>query len=170
MAIQVSSIAELQREMMKQVKSAMKAESDWLVDYTKDMVDKTVYDTYTPVNNGYERTGKLKDSVDITKTKDTGNSYSMTVGHNLKGVYWHSVADYRKVGVPYIVHYGKVGTYKGMGYDQYGTPNVYHNINPVGEVYGRRRPYMDYTVKALKTSDLYLKKIASNLGSGVTIV
>lgn len=166
MAIQVSSIAELQRAMMKQVKSAMKAESDWLVDYTKDVVQKTVYDVYDPE---YERTGQLKDSIDITQTKDMGVSYSMTVGHNLKGVYWHSVADYRKVGVPYIVHYGKVGTYRGVGYDQHGNYPTYHNISPRGKIYGNRRPYMDYTVKALKTSDLYLRKIASNLGSGVTI-
>ena len=167
MAIQVSSIAELQRVMMKQVKSAMKAESDWLVNYTKDIVDKTVYDVYDP--EVYERTGKLRDSIDIVKTKDGGNSYSMTVGHNLRGVYWHSVADYRNVGVPYIVHYGKTGTYRGVGYDQHGNYPTYHNISPRGKIYGSRRPYMDYTVKALQTSDLYVKKIASNLGSGVTI-
>ena len=167
MAIQVSSIAELRMAMMKQVKSAMKETSDWLVDYTKGVVDKTVYDVYEP--EVYERTGKLKDSIDITKTKDTGSSYSMTVGHNLKGVYWHSVADYRKVGVPYIVHYGKTGTYRGAGYDQYGTYPTYHNIDPRGKIYGMRRPYMDYTVKALQTSNEYLRQIVANLGNGATI-
>ena len=167
MAIQVSSIAQLQRVMMQQVKSAMKAESDWLVDYTKDMVQKTVYDVYNP--EVYERTGQLKDSIDVIQTKDAGVSYSMTVGHNLKGVYWHSVADYRKVGVPYIVHYGKTGTYRGVGYDQHGAYPTYHNIDPRGKVYGRRRPYMDYTVKALQTSNLYLRNIVANLGGRATI-
>ena len=173
----VSSIAELQREMMRQVKSAMKAESDWLVDYTKDVVQKTVYDVYEPVQGGYERTGQLKDSIDITQTKDSGTSYSMTVGHNLKGVYWHSVKDYRKVGVPYIVHYGKTGSYPrkkiyggAVGYDQHGNYPTYHNIDPSGKIYGRRRPYMDNTVKALQTSGLYLRKIATNLGSSVTVI
>lgn len=166
MAIQVSSISELQKVMMSMVKSAMKSESDWLVNYTKDIVQETVYDAYEP--DMYDRTFQLKDSVDIVKTKASVDSYSMTVGHNLKGIYWHSVKDYHKVGVPEIVTYGKYGTYIGGGYDQYGN-YTYHDITPNG-TYSRPRPYMDKTVEKLKSNDEYLEHLAQNINANVDIV
>ena len=162
----VSRISELQRLMMKRVKDAMESESDWIIEQTRDMVDKTVYKAYNP--KVYHRTKYLKDSIDIINRQGSHRYYSMTVGHNLENRDWWSISEHAIDYVPYIVHYGRTGTYVGYGENQFGE-NVYHNIQPKGKPYGRPRPYMDKTVKSLKSNNLYLKHLATRLGSNVTI-
>lgn len=164
MAIQVSSIAELQRVMMQQVQEAMDNTSHWLVNEVKDTVDKTVYDAYNP--DVYDRTDTLMNSLDITDTQRSNKYYSMTVGHQPS--YWHSIGQGVINYVPYIVHYGKVGTYVGMGENQHGH-YVYHNTSPNGRAYGRPRPYMDNAVQSLKAGNKYLQHLVANIGKGATI-
>ena len=164
MAIQVSSIAELQRVMMEQVKDAMENTSHWLINEVKDVVDKTVYDAYNP--DVYDRTDTLINSIDITDTKGSNRYYSLTVGHQPS--YWHSIGEGVIDYVPYIVHYGKTGTYVGMGENQHGQ-YVYHSIQPKGTPYGRPRPYMDRAVKSLKSRNKYLRHLVANIGNGATI-
>lgn len=163
----VGSIAELQMVMMKQIRDAMEDNSEWLVEQTKDMVDKTVYKAYSP--DVYHRTNYLKDSIEITNQQSSNRYYSMTVGHNLENRDWWSISDHSINYVPQIVHYGRVGSYIGYGENQFGE-TVYHNIQPKGRAYGRPRPYMDRTVKSLKSRNKYLKQIVATLGNGATIV
>jgi hypothetical protein len=164
MAIQVSSIAELEMVMMQQVQEAMNNTSQWLINEVKDVVDKTVYDAYTP--DVYDRTDTLINSIDITDTQDGYRYYSMTVGHQPS--YWHSIGQGAIDYVPQIVHSGKVGTYEGMGENQHGE-FVYHHIDPRGKAYGRPRPYMDKAVKSLKTGNKYLRHLVANIGNGARI-
>ena len=164
MAIQVGSIAELQRVMMQQVQEAMDNTSHWLINEVKDNVDKTVYDAYSP--DVYDRTDTLMNSLDITDTQRSNRYYSMTIGHQPS--YWHSIGQGAINYVPYIVHYGKVGTYVGMGEDQHGHYR-YHDTSPNGRAYGRPRPYMDNAVQSLKAGNKYLQHLVANIGNGATI-
>ena len=166
MAIQVSSIAELQSVMMRQVQEAMDNTSQWLISEVKDVVDKTVYDAYTPVTDGYDRTDTLINSIDITDIQGGYRYYSMTVGHQPS--YWHSIGQGVIDYVPQIVHSGKVGTYEGMGENQHGE-YVYHHIDPNGQAYGKPRPYMDKAVKSLKSRNKYLRHLVANIGNGAKI-
>ena len=164
MAIQVSSIAELQKVMMQQVQEAMDNTSHWLLNEVKDTVDKTVYDAYSPTV--YGRTNTLINSIDITESQGSNRYCSITVGHQPS--YWHSIGAGAINYVPHIVHYGKTGTYEGMGENQYGH-YVYHSIHPKGTPYGRPRPYMDKAVKSLKSGNKYLRHLVANIGNGVSI-
>lgn len=166
MAIQVSSIAELQKVMMQQVQEAMDNTSHWLLNEVKDTVDKTVYDAYSPKIDGYERTKTLINSIDITNTQGSNRYYSMTVGHQPS--YWHSIGQGVIDYVPHIVHYGKVGTYIGMGEDQHGNYR-YHDTSPNGRAYGKPRPYMDNAVQSLKVGNKYLRHLVANIGNGASI-
>lgn len=163
MAIQVSSIAELQRMMMQQVQEAMDNTSHWLINEVKDSVDKTVYEVYDP--KVYDRTNTLINSIDITDTQRSNRYYSMTVGHQPS--YWHSIQQGSINYAPQIVTYGKYGTYIGMGENQHGE-YVYHNTTPRG-AYSRPRPYMDDAVQSLKTRNKYLNHLVANIGNGATI-
>lgn len=166
MAIQVSSIAELQRVMMEQIQEAMDNTSHWLINEVKDSVNKTVYEAYTPSQDGYDRTETLINSIDITDTQGSNRYYSITIGHQPS--YWHSIGQGVIDYVPQIVHNGKVGTFIGFGEDQNGVYR-HHYIVPNGTPYGKPRPYMDNAVKSLKSRNKYLKHLVANIGNGATI-
>jgi hypothetical protein len=166
MAIQVSSITELQQVMMDLVGEAMDDTADWVIEETKKMVDKEVYDAYDP--EVYHRTNYLRDSIDVVDLSRSSRHYSMTIGHDKDGLDWWSISEHTINYVPTIVTYGRVGTYVGYGDDQFGNRR-YHNIDPKGKSYGRPRPYMDRTVEALKSGNNYLNKVVANLGGCVTV-
>lgn len=166
MAIQVNSIAELQKVMMDMVEDAMDDTSDFLVDKTREIIDKTVYDVYKP--KYYHRTNYLRDSVDIIDFERSNKRYSMTIGHNKDNFDWFSIGEHTIDYVPEIVTYGKYGTYRGYGTDQMGIWR-YHDTTPSGS-YSKPRPYMDKTVKALKSNNTYLNQLKSNINSNVEIV
>ena len=165
MAIQVSSIAELQQVMMQQVKEAMQRTEYYVLAQTKTTIDKEVYNKYQP--NTYYRTYYLRDSVDVVDRNSGRNYYSMTVGHQPQAD-WFSIGEHTIKYVPEIVTYGKYGTYIGYGLDQFGNMR-YHNTTPNG-AYSKPRPYMSKTVDTLKNRNKYLKHLANNIGGDVSVI
>lgn len=164
MAIQVSSIAELERVMMEQVMQGIQDTEDFLINETKDAVDKTVYQQYQP--NKYQRTYTLRDSIQITNRHKNLNNCGVTVGHN-DTANWFSIGDGITYDTPYIVSEGKYGTFVGWADDQFGN-YILHNTTPKGS-YSKPRRYMDEAVQSLKSGDKYLKYLVATMGSGVTI-
>lgn len=164
MAIQVSSIAELQRVMMQQVMQGIQDTEDFLVNEAKDAVNETVYKQYDP--DKYKRTYVLRDSIQITNRHSNLNNCGVTVGHN-DTANWFSIGDGITYDTPSIVTYGKYGTFKGWADDQFGN-YILHNTTPK-IAYGKPRRYMDEAVQSLKSGDKYLKHLVATMGNGVTI-
>lgn len=164
MAIQVSSIAELQRAIMQQVSQGIQKTEDYLINETKDTINEVVYKAYTP--DKYKRTYVLRDSVQVTNRRQGMNSYGVTIGHN-DTANWFSIGEGITYDTPSIVTYGTYGTFIGMADDQFGTYR-YHDTTPDG-TYSKPRRYMDVTVEKLEQGDKYLQHLANILGSNVTV-
>ena len=164
MAIQVSSIAELQRVMMQQVSQGIQKTEGYLVDETKNTIDEVVYKKYTPKK--YKRTYTLRDSVQITQRHNGMNNCGVTVGHN-DTASWFSIGDGVTYNTPSIVTNGTYGVFIGMADDQFGN-YIYHNTTP-NKIYGRPRRYMDATVNKLEQGNKYLQHLANTIGNNVTV-
>jgi hypothetical protein len=158
MAIVVSSIAELQRVMMEQVKEAMDESVEDLKDEIKESIDEVVYD-YQPER--YERTKTLKDSLAQIGSSLTTRSASITVGHDTSQMDYFSVQDgSRRIDIPEIVTYGAYGTFKGQGVYAYGSD--YHDIDPSkGREWSKPRDYMAHAEQKLEGYG-YLRKCLAN--------
>ena len=164
MAIQVSSIAELQRVMMEKVNQGMQKTEDFVIDETKDAVNKTVYQQYSP--DPYKRTFALRDSIQVTERYSGIGGCGMTVGHNGTAS-WFSIGNGSISNVPSIVTNGNYGTFIGMADDQFGNYR-YHDTTPLGS-YSKPRRYMDEAVQSLKAGNNYLQHLVANIGCGATI-
>lgn len=169
MAIQVSSIAELQRVMMKQVQEAMEKSADSLIDEIKQSIDETVYN-YEPVR--YIRTNQLKDSLELDESQSSLSSTqtSITVKHNTNNALWFSVANGNiRKDIPEIVTYGAYGTYKGRGV--YYNGSSYHNIDPLqNRKWGKSRDYMAHAEEKLKNGGYLNRCLSPHLPSHITII
>ena len=66
MAIQVSSIEELQKVIMERVKQGINNTENYLINETQKTIKKEVYDKYKNHKRIYKRTYALRDSVEMT--------------------------------------------------------------------------------------------------------
>ena len=166
MAIQVSSIAELQQIMMQQTQEFMNKSADNLIDEIKQSIDETVYD-YNPVR--YDRTKGLQNSLEADPSVSGGGSQaSIRIQHNTSGGNWFSVADGQgRFDIPEIVTYGAYGTFRGTGIDAHG--GDYHDINPSGTAWGKARDYMQHAEDKLDGGGYLNRCLSPHLPSYVTI-
>lgn len=166
MAIQVSSIAELQRVMMQQVQEAMDKSADSLIDEIKQSINETVY-SYQP--DTYKRSKDLQKTLEIDPSV-SGNSTqaSIRVQHNTSKAGWFSVKDGQgRFDIPEIVTYGAYGTFVGKGIEAYG--RTYHTINPSGTEWGKPRDYMQHAEDKLDNGGYLNRCLRPHLPSYVTI-
>ena len=164
MVIQVNSIAELQRVMMEQVSQAMQQTEDFVIEETKDAVNQTVYQQYTP--DRYKRTYALRDSIQITERYRGAGGCGMVVGHN-GSASWFSIGEGTTSDVPSIVTNGNYGTFVGMADDQFGNYS-WHDTTPKGS-YCKPRNYMEEAVQSLMAGNKYLQHLVAKIGNGATI-
>ena len=160
MAIQVSSIAELQRVMMEETERAMIKTEDDMLDIISRRIDKEVYQAYKPdPNNGYQRTYGLRSSLNTgTNAIDTEHIESY-INHDTNYANWYSVKDGAKFDeVPWVVSMGMYGTFNGVGYD-----GQMHHLNPSGTKWGQSRFYMFMTEKE------YMDALSWRLPSDCTV-
>ena len=166
MSIQVSSIAELQAEIIRQTQEFMNKSSDSLIDEIKQSVDEVVY-SYKP--HKYGRTNDLRDSLEVDPSVSGGGTQaSIRVRHNTSNTNWFSVADGQyRMDIPEIVTHGAYGTFYGEGIEAHGVK--YHTIDPNGTEWGKERDYMQHAEEKLD-GDGYLNRCLSPyLPSYVTI-
>lgn len=166
MAIQVSSIEELQKVIMERVKQGINNTENYLINETQKTIKKEVYDKYKNPKRRYKRTYTLRDSVQVTNRNNGTFHYGITIGHN-QTANWFSIGDGITYDTPYIVTYGTYGTFIGMADNQFGIYR-YHDTTPNGS-YSRPRPYMDITVEKLKDGNMYLKHLAKTIGGNVRV-
>ena len=167
MAIQVSSISELQRVMMAQVQECMEKSSDNLIEEIKQSLDETVYN-YEP--DRYIRTNQLKDTLELDESQSITSTTqaSMVVNHNTDNAVWFSVAngEIRK-DIPEIVTYGAYGTFAGQGVYVYGSDE--HTINPRGRVWGKPKDYMKHAEEKLEGYGYLNRCLSPHLPPHITI-
>lgn len=167
MAIQVSSIAELQRVMMEQIQECMEKSSDNLIGEIKQSLDETVYN-YEP--DRYIRTNQLKDTLELDESQSITSTTqaSMVVNHNTDNAVWFSVAngEIRK-DIPEIVTYGAYGTFVGQGVYAYGSDE--HTINPRGQVWSKPRDYMKHAEEKLEGYGYLNRCLSPHLPPHITI-
>ena len=166
MGRQVSSIAELQAEIMRQTQEFMNKSADSLVDEVKQSVDEVVY-SYQP--NTYGRTKNLRDSLEVDPSVSGGGTQaSIRVQHNTSKANWFSVADGQgRFDIPEIVTYGAYGTFVGEGIEAHG--RKYHTINPNGTAWGKPRDYMQHAEDKLDDGGYLTRCLSPHLPSYVTI-
>jgi hypothetical protein len=168
MAIQVSSIAELQRIMMEQVHEAMKDSENDLIDEIKQSIDEVVY-SYNPVR--YDRSEDLKNTLELddAQSKLGIGTASITINHNKKKANWFSVKDGSKYNyVPETVVNGKYGAFKGEGIFAHGSE--YHDIDPkYGTSWSKPRDYMKHTQKKLENGGYLTRCLSPHLPPHITI-
>ena len=157
MAIQVSSIAELQRVMMEETQRAMIKTEEDMIEIIERRIDKEVYQTYTP--KFYKRTYSLKGSLNTGTYEPDSKRIRSYINHDPYYAKWYSVKDGEKFeDVPTVVSLGRYGTFNGVGYD-----GQIHHLNPSGTKWGEPRWYMYMTDKE------YMDALSWKLPSNVTV-
>ena len=148
---------------MQKVYEGMERTEDFLIDETKEAVNKTVYQQYSP--DKYTRTFALRDSIQVTERYNGVRGCGMTVGHNGTAG-WFSIGRGVISDVPSIVTNGSYGTFIGMADDQFGNYS-YHDTTPKG-AYAKPRNYMEEAVQSLTAGNKYLQCLVANI-DGATI-
>lgn len=170
MAIQVSSIAELERVMMEQTQKFMEKSSNKLINEIEQSIDETVY-SYNP--DRYKRTKQLQKTLRLDKQQSTSGlkKASIVVNHNTDNAVWFSVGSGKlRKDIPEIVTYGAYGTIKGRGIYAYGSD--YHDINPSLEQskeWAKPRDYMKHAEEKLEGYGYLNRCLQSHLPSYVII-
>lgn len=167
MAIQVSSIAELQKVIMEQIQECMEKSSDNLIGEIKQSLDETVYN-YEP--DPYIRTYQLKDTLELDESQSTTSNIraSMVVNHNTDNAVWFSVANGKiRKDIPEIVTYGAYGTFVGKGIYAYGRDE--HTINPSGQDWSKPRDYMKHAEEKLEGYGYLNRCLSPHLPPHITI-
>ena len=167
----VSSIAELQMEMMRQVKEIMDKSVLDLEDEIKESIDKVVYEGYKNPHMRYDRTNTLKNSLSQTGSSLTARNASITIGHDPSQMDYFSVKDNsRRMDIPEIVTgQKKYGTFKGRGVYAYG--GDYHDINPSkGIGWSKPRDYIAHAEQKLEGYGYLRKCLENHLPPHITIV
>lgn len=168
MAIQVSSIAELEKVMMEQIQEYMEKSSDNLIDEIKQSLDETVYN-YKP--DRYIRTYQLKDTLELDESQSTTSNTqaSMVVNHNTNNAVWFSVAngEIRKDIPEIVTGQKKYGTFVGQGVYAYGSDD--HTINPLGQDWSKPRDYMKHAEEKLEGYGYLNRCLSPHLPSYITI-
>lgn len=168
MAIQVSSIAELERAMMKETQKFMEKSSNKLINEIKQSVDETVY-SYKP--DRYKRTKQLKKTLRLDKQQSMSGLRKTTivVNHDTDNAVWFSVGSGKlRKDIPEIVTYGGYGTIKGRGIYAYGSD--YHDINPSrGGEWAKPRDYMKHAEEKLDGDGYLTRCLQPHLPSYITI-
>lgn len=177
MAIQVSSIAELERVMMEQIHEAMKDSEDDLIDEIKQSIDEVVYQAYQNPHQKYKRTYSLKETLRSNPASSKYNSKRATIAisHDKTQSDWYSVkSGNHYYNVPERVVEGSYGTFNGIGKaTPYSQDGERHNINPSAsdsQKWSKPRDYMKHAEEKLE-GDGYLNKcLARHLPSHMKIV
>lgn len=157
MAIQVSSIEELEKVIMGQVREAMRKTEDDMTEIIGRRIDTNVYQAYTP--RFYNRTYGLKSSLNTGTYHMDDKRIRSYINHDPYYANWYSVKDGEKFDeVPYVVSLGRAGTFVGEGYD-----GEFHTLVPNGKPWGRSRYYMYMTDRE------YMDALRWQLPSGVTV-
>lgn len=166
MAIQVSSIAELQQVMMQQTQEFMDKSADNLIDEIKQSIDETVY-SYPKTT--YNRSKDLQNTLEVDPSVSGGAiQASIRVQHNTSNASWFSVKDGQgRFDIPEIVTYGAYGTFVGKGIEAHG--RSYHEINPSGTEWGSPRDYMQHAEDKLDGGGYLNRCLSPHLPSYVTI-
>ena len=139
----VSSYSALLAELQKARDKALKGAGEKAVDVAKDRVDKDVYATYNPKQ--YNRTGQLRDSIDASEVKSSGNTAEVKISHNTDEIHatppnqHYSVVDGKSSveSIAEIVHNGRTGA---IGQSGYWKDAPWYDE---GDAFAVPRPYMD---------------------------
>lgn len=118
----VKTWKELEKALMRARDKALEGTGEKAKELVKDRIDKDVYSAGTP--SVYERTYELRESVQPSKVKSTGNIAELEIGHDtsLIGSYepnqHYSVVDGSSSvdSIALIVHDGRSGKIFGNGY------------------------------------------------------
>ena len=156
MAIQVSSIAELEKVMIDKVREAMYDTEVNMAETISERINENVYQAYRP--KFYNRTYSLRSSLNTGTYDVSATKIRSYINHDPHYASWYSVKDGEKFDeVPYVVSFGRAGTFVGEGYD-----GEFHTLVPSG-AWGRPRYYMYMTDRE------YMNALSWHLPSSVTV-
>lgn len=127
-----------------QVTASLKETGEYVESEIKEQIEHDVY-SFTP--SQYERTGDLKNSVVSGEPINTGNTTSVSVGHDINLIHNHvSQADGMDVSpyIPYYVNEG-AGPLFGEGF------------------WTQTRTYIDHTIASLRNTGLHVALLRKSL-------